>query len=906
MNKPLIPHCLLPAWIRKNHDINLTALGKLLFVVLLGLFVLVGTQLFRFESERHQQREIEQVKQQLDFLATALKSRIYGNIFAVSGIKSLVAMNPELTQEDFSRAMAIQFQEHQDLRNIGLARDMVLRLMYPIPGNEGALGLDYRTLPDQFDAVQQAVELNRIVLAGPLALVQDGEGLIARIPIHVTDAASGQESLWGLASVVLNPDAIYAATGITEQDSLRLAIRGRDGRGAEGEVFFGDPGVFDHQPVTQVIELPHGYWQMGATPTAGWSRYQVFADPRMWSYFALAAVILGFSAIIVFLLDENRKALRGLKKERDLFAEGPVFSIEWGVENQGQWPIKSVSSNIELILGYSQTEMLDPKFCYPALIHPDDLDLVVSRLRRCIAQGIDRYEDSYRLKTRTGQYLWFYDFTLLVRDKAGRLTDIRSYLYDQSAQKQAEESLRIAEERLEKTAYDLTENIPVGTYTMVQPADGGMASFAFMSSRFLDLLGLTLEEVDANPQSPFMRLHPDDMDDFMALNARALKDKTTFFAETRIFAANDEVRWIIAESKPRALPDNTTVWEGVVTDVTDRKRSEEALKESLIRFNDLVAYVSVGVYVFWHRANGEMEFEYVSDGWCAMNQIQREDLLKNQWLAWNIIHPDDMSHFKQLNQQAICERKPFVWEGRVIVGGEVRFVLIESNPLFFDNGDSRWFGIHQDISERKQAETVLHATYTALEEEIAERIKVEEQLKIKSDILEKLSMQDGLTLIANRRHFDDRINLEWRHAQRTGRPLSLVIVDIDHFKQYNDHYGHSAGDDCLRQVAQTLAMCCERPKDLVARFGGEEFVALLPETDITGAIQLAEKMRAAVEGLAIQHLYSSAAKVISISVGVACHAPGRLKSDLRQLQVCADQALYSAKEQGRNQVYEEA
>lgn len=230
-------------------------------------------------------------------------------------------------------------------------------------------------------------------------------------------------------------------------------------------------------------------------------------------------------------------------------------------------------------------------------------------------------------------------------------------------------------------------------------------------------------------------------------------------------------------------------------------------------------------------------------------------------------------------------------------------MLIESNPLFFDNGDSRWFGIHQDISERKQAEAVLHATNTALEKEIAERTKIEKQLKIKSDILEKLSMQDGLTKIANRRHFDERVNLEWKHTQRTGSPLSLVLVDIDHFKQYNDHYGHSAGDDCLHQVAQQLAACCERPKDLVARYGGEEFVALLPETDIAGAIQLAEKMRAAVEALAIPHLYSSAAKVVTLSVGVDSHAPGRLKTDLRHLQECADQALYSAKAQGRNRVH---
>lgn len=645
---------------KNRREINLAGLGIFLFALLLGLFVLIGIQLFHFEAERHKQQEIEKVKQQLDVLATALKSRIYANIFAVSGVKSLVAMNPELTQDDFSRAMAIQFREQHDLRNIGLARDMVLQLMYPIEGNEAAIGLDYRNQADQFKAVMRAMELNQIVVAGPVALVQGGEGLIARIPIQISDDITTQEVFWGLASVVMDTDAIYAGAGISEQASLNLSIRGRDGKGVRGDVFFGDPQVFKSQPVTQVIELPHGSWQMGAVPIAGWGRYSAFDNPLMRIYLLAVFAILALAAAIVFLLKANRKTGEALKKERDLFAEGPVFNIEWGLEAQGHWPIKSVSSNVVDILGYSKLEMLHPEFSYTDLVHPEDLGAVVGRLKYNIANGIERFEESYRIRVKDGHYLWLYDFTRLIRDKTNTVIGFRSYLYDQSSQKKAEDALRIAEERLEKTAYDLTENIPVGTYTMVQPVDGGMATFAFMSSRFLELLGLTREEVDVDPHSPFKRVHPDDIDAFMALNQRVFEEKSTFFAETRIIAGNDEVRWLTAESKPRTLPDGTTVWEGVVTDVTDRKCAEEALNESLIRFNDLVAHVSVGVYVFWHRANGGMEFEYVSDSWCAMNQLRREEVLKNPWLAWNMVHPEDMNGFKQLNQQVILERKPFV------------------------------------------------------------------------------------------------------------------------------------------------------------------------------------------------------------------------------------------------------
>lgn len=376
--------------------------------------------------------------------------------------------------------------------------------------------------------------------------------------------------------------------------------------------------------------------------------------------------------------------------------------------------------------------------------------------------------------------------TILLRDDAGRLIGIRSYMHDQTVQRRTEEALRIAEQRLGKTAYELTENIPVGTYTIVETADGSTGNFAFTSSRFLELFGLTREELDADPNSPFKLVHPDDIDVVMACSTGAFQEKIPFFVEFRLLSANDEVRWVTAEANPRTLPNGITVWEGVVTDISDRKQAEEALRESLHRFNDLMDYVSVGVYVFWHRANGTMEFEYVSDGWCEMNHIHREELQDNPMRFWDVIHPDDLEDFKQLHQQVVLERRSFVWEGRILIDGNVRFVLIESSPIFFENGDSRWFGFEQDITERKQAEATLHATNLALEQEIAERRLVEQELKIKTEMLETLSMQDGLTGIANRRYFAQCANLEWQRAQRNGLSLSLLLIDVDHFKQYMD------------------------------------------------------------------------------------------------------------------------
>ena len=167
--------------------------------------------------------------------------------------------------------------------------------------------------------------------------------------------------------------------------------------------------------------------------------------------------------------------------------------------------------------------------------------------------------------------------------------------------------------------------------------------------------------------------------------------------------------------------------------------------------------------------------------------------------------------------------------------------------------------------------------------------------------LRKLSVVDGLTGIANRRNFDEELARIWRRAQRESAPVSLVLIDIDHFKKYNDHYGHLAGDDCLRRVAQTLQEAVKRPFDLVARYGGEEFAVVLPDTDGPGSYPLAEEMRKAVERLDIAHAASAVSSRVTISSGVAAIAP-EAGAQPDGLIAAADACLYEAKRAGRNRV----
>lgn len=181
------------------------------------------------------------------------------------------------------------------------------------------------------------------------------------------------------------------------------------------------------------------------------------------------------------------------------------------------------------------------------------------------------------------------------------------------------------------------------------------------------------------------------------------------------------------------------------------------------------------------------------------------------------------------------------------------------------------------------------------------RVGTHLRLKRKSDLLEKLVSLDGLTEIPNRRALDEAREREWARCLRTGTPLSFVMIDIDLFKQYNDHYGHGAGDECLIRIAKTLWHCAQRPGDLVARYGGEEFAAILPDTDLEGAMRMAEHFRSAIAALNIPHACSSAAPHVTVSIGVA-ETTASSATGAEQLFAVADKMLYQAKAAGRNQI----
>ncbi|MDJ0517846.1 MAG: diguanylate cyclase [Trichodesmium sp. MO_231.B1] len=230
-----------------------------------------------------------------------------------------------------------------------------------------------------------------------------------------------------------------------------------------------------------------------------------------------------------------------------------------------------------------------------------------------------------------------------------------------------------------------------------------------------------------------------------------------------------------------------------------------------------------------------------------------------------------------------------------------RRIAIEAcgTPVYDKQGKIKYaITTFQDITERKQAEKILSDYNQTLQQQVAQRTA---QLEQANQELLRIANLDGLTQIPNRRSFDQYLAVEWRRHLREQLFLSLIMIDIDYFKRYNDHYGHQGGDDCLIRVAQAISQVPQRPTDLVARYGGEEFAVILSNTNIEGAFTIAEFIRQAIASLFIPHAQSEVSQFVTLSLGVASIIPN-FEDTAEDLIGLADEALYEAKRQGRDRV----
>jgi diguanylate cyclase (GGDEF)-like protein/PAS domain S-box-containing protein len=437
----------------------------------------------------------------------------------------------------------------------------------------------------------------------------------------------------------------------------------------------------------------------------------------------------------------------------------------------------------------------------------------------------------------------------------------------------------------------LAESVPVGIYQ-----NDAQGSCIYINQKTSEIIDISFEECLGHGW--VNRLHPDDAERILQSWTQAFNTKTFWQEEYRFLHRDGTIVWVMAQCIFTFNEQGESTGSiGALTDINERKQLEQNLKEyikaqkiaeetlriSEMRYRTLVETLP-GIIYCWSSQKGEF---YVSQqvetilGYTAI-QFQKHPCLWNHY-----IHSDDRERFSRAIQDCI-QGKKFAIEYRIqdkqgkwhwfydcciSSRRETEEIIIE--------------GLAIDLTERKKAEILLEETKDKLE-------KVNQKL-------EKLVMLDGLTGIPNRRYFDEILLKEWRRLRREEKPLSLMMIDIDYFKNYNDTYGHLLGDKTLILVAQTLANLIQRSADLVARYGGEEFAVILPNTDTKGTQQIAEQITDEIRQLEILHESSQVSKYITLSIGISTMIPHQDQSPKRLINQ-ADNALYCAKSKGRNRI----
>ena len=303
-------------------DYRLTRLGIPAMLAVLVLFV--SSQWIHLESQRLQQEERSLVQSKATALRARLEGELNSTVSLANGLVGYIAVEDAITEKRATRVLSTLYSFGRHIRVLSVAPNNIISYVYPREGNEAALGRDYRQLPGQWASVEKAIKTRKSVLAGPVNLVQGGVGLINRTPVF-----DDKDVYWGVLSTVLNFQELFASAGVLEQtDGVNYAMRGKDGLGEKGEVFFGSKALFDTSPLLLDIEIPGGRWQIAASPSGGWRQ-----PGKGFMLFRLLGAVVALAAGGITWLFFNERWKARLSALRDPLTELPnrrlaVYRIE--------------------------------------------------------------------------------------------------------------------------------------------------------------------------------------------------------------------------------------------------------------------------------------------------------------------------------------------------------------------------------------------------------------------------------------------------------------------------------------------------------------------------------------------------------------------------------------------------
>jgi diguanylate cyclase (GGDEF)-like protein/PAS domain S-box-containing protein len=556
------------------------------------------------------------------------------------------------------------------------------------------------------------------------------------------------------------------------------------------------------------------------------------------------------------------------------------------IEQRNVYANRSVAE----MLGYSPVEIqaMGDRLL-PTIIHPDDFPRVMEATQQMkAAHDGEVIEWEYRVRDSQGALRWLVSRDIVFKRTAeGQVWQTLGSAQDITERKEFEFEVQ----RIQNFLSSIIENIP----DIIFVKDAKTLKYITLNQAFEIILGFSKD--DFLGKTDYDLLPADQADLFASQDSMILSQgEMLTFPGIEIQTHSQENR-ILRTKKIPIFDDSGQVQYllGISEDVTEQLELEN-------RLSQLARHAPGMLYQFHLKPDGTTCLPYVSEGIREIYGVGPEEVKHNAQVLFDVVYQNDV---EQLNQSIFhsAERlTPWRCEFRICLTDKtITWLLGYATPRREDDGSTIWHGYITDITEQKAAESLLIAEKERAEAAELQLQKAQIHLERVNQKLNKLLDLDSLTKVANRRCFNIRLKQEWVRLYRDQKPLSLLLFDVDYFKNYNDCYGHPQGDTCLTKIAQRAKKVVQRPADLVARYGGEEFAVILPDTDAQGAIMVAQKINEAVHRLAIAHQGSDVADHVTVSLGVATQIP-HSDSSVTSLIAQADAALYQAKNQGRNRV----
>ncbi|MBE4906459.1 PAS domain S-box protein [Bacillus luteolus] len=520
---------------------------------------------------------------------------------------------------------------------------------------------------------------------------------------------------------------------------------------------------------------------------------------------------------------------------------------------------KFLSPSCETILGYNQKELIGKT---PTEFHLSEDFNKVTESHKTVSNSLSPYTVEYRFKRKDGTIIWLETTSKQMTDSPSSQKEIICLSRDITERKVIEDALKENKERFS----NLVKHMP---NPMIVHKDN---KIIFANEQASKLGKYSVDELVGKSIFDFIQTeyHPKTIDHIKGLyegkhdpNTLEFKMKTSTGRYLDIEATSKYIRY-----------NNEGAIQVIFRDVTEKTRLERELKETHDRFTfitenskDVITILEGDGVVRYISPACEKLFGYTVTEFVGKNVFQ-------------YIHPDDIGEIMSLQQQFANLQKEFV-------SITYRYQTKNKDYIWLET-------VAKAVRNDNQLESILLVT-----RDITSRQEQAIALEESNQMLQRLSMLDGLTEIPNRRYFDIKLAEEWNNSKRTRIPISIILLDIDYFKKYNDEYGHLEGDDCLRRVASLLTTTLKRPRDFVARYGGEEFVVILPETDVDGAMTVAEHLRSNIRAENIPHKKSKIDHNVTVSLGCAT-VIGTEMDTPEELVEMADKALYKSKQTGRN------